>query len=150
MPWETIVTLRPSPDSIVKGRRFWPPRDRVDRVIPHHGEPVGWLKALPGLIGFFDRKVPSEFWIEGADGTGQIITIACRCGEEPVLHFRLRGYSIAECPCGRFFMHDGKDVRVGHDTEKLPRADPEPAVDPEPPEDEHRSEILDSAIAWQP
>jgi hypothetical protein len=149
VPWDTIVTLRPTPDSIVKRDRFWPPRDRHDRVIPHHGEGTGWLRACPGLVGFFDRRVPPEFWAEGVDGTGQIITIACRCGEEPVLRFQLRGYSIAECPCGRFFMHDGMDIRVGHDPEKLPRPDPEPA-DPEPPVERRRREAAESDIAWQP
>lgn len=151
MPWDTIVTLRPTPDTAVRSRRFWPPRDRHDRVIPHHAEATGWLKALPGLIGFFDRKVPAEFWTESTEPGGEwIITIACRCGEEPVLRFRLRGYSMTECSCGRFFMHDGKEVRVGHDPEKLPRPDPEPAVDPEPPVEQHRRETVESDLAWQP
>jgi hypothetical protein len=131
----STVTLDHGPFSVVKRDRFWPPRDRSDSVIPHKMETAGWLKAVPHMLAFFDRRVPPEFWIEASDADGPIITVACRCGAEPTLHFGIRSYSIAECDCGRFFMHDGKDIRVGHDVEKLPRPDPEPAVDPEPEED---------------
>lgn len=117
----------------MKRARFWPPRDRENRVIPHQLETAGILKALPGLLGFFERRVPPEFWIEADLGAGSMqITIACRCGAEPVLTFGLRSYSIEECRCGRFFMYAGGEVRVGYDVEKL-EPDPE-APEPEEPE----------------
>ena len=147
---QSIVTLAPTPNSVVKRDRFWPPRDREHHVIPHKLETAGFLKAVPHVLAFFDRRVPPEFWTQGTDRDGAIITVACRCGEEPVLHFGLRSYSIAECPCGRFFLHDGTDIRVAHDPEKLPRPDPEPAVDPEPPAEMRRREAEESDLAWQP
>lgn len=128
---QSIVTLPPGPKSIVKRDRYWPPRDRLDRKIPHRGESIGWLRAVPGMINFFERTVPDAFWTEGVDADGLIVTVACRCGEEPVLHWGLRSYSIVECPCGRFFMHDGRDVRVGYDLDKV-QPDPEPPEEPEP------------------
>lgn len=106
------------PDSVVKRDRFYPPRDRQDKVVPHKIETIGFLRAVPHVLGFFDKVVPEEFWTFQEDlGDGPKIVVACPCGEEPVLHFRLRSYSIAECECGRFFMHDSKNVRCGRDEE---------------------------------
>lgn len=147
---QSLVTLPPNLGSYLKRDRFYPPRDRHDRQIPHRIEGIGIVRAVPHVLAFFDRRVPPEFWTEGADGDGAIITVACRCGEEPVLHFGLRSYSIAECPCGRFFLHDGQSVRVGHDPEKLPRPDPEPTSDPELPVERLRAEIVAGDLAWQP
>jgi hypothetical protein len=135
MPWDSIVSRPPTPHTSIKSDRYWPPRDRLDRRIPHHMETVGWLRAVPGMINFFERRVPPEFWAAEADPMGvEVITIACRCGEEPVLRWRLRSYSIEECPCGRFFMHDGRDVRVGYDREKV-EPDEEPPEEAEPEEE---------------
>lgn len=147
---QSLVTLPPNLGSYVKRDRFWPPRDREDNVIPHRMESIGLLKAVPHVLGFFDIRVPPEFWTEGVDGDGAIITIACKCGAEPVLRFGIRSYSMAECECGRFFMHDGSDIRVGHDPEKLPRPDLPPAEDQEHPADRRRREIIAGDLAWQP
>lgn len=146
----STVVLDHGPFSVVKRDRFWPPRDRHDQQIPHRMETAGWLKAVPWMLAFFDRVVPSEFWTEDVDGGGPIIVIACRCGAEPTLHFGIRSYSIAECGCGRFFLHDGKEIRVGHDPEKLPRADPEPATERELPVERRMRELAESDLAWQP
>lgn len=105
--------MAPTPQTYVKRNRFWPPRDREDNPIPHKIETIGFLRAVPHLLSFFDKVVPEEFWTEESDVAGTRIVIACPCGEEPVLEYRLRSYSIAECDCERFFMHDGTQVRVG-------------------------------------
>lgn len=74
------------------------------------------LRALRGgFLTFFDKVVPEEFWAEGRDGETFIIVIACPCGEEPTLRFQMRSFSLAECGCGRVFIHDGKEVRVGRE-----------------------------------
>jgi hypothetical protein len=144
MAWDSIVQRETTPYTAIKRDRYYPPRDRLDRRIPHHMETVGFLRALPGLINFFERRVPPEFWTAGADPMGkEIVTIACRCGEEPVLRWRLRSYSVEECPCGRFFMHDGQDVRVGYDREKV-EPDPE---DPEPEEAEEEPPMVPPELA---
>lgn len=99
----------------IKRNRFWPPRDRDDVQIPHKLESISFLRAVPWVLRFFDKVVPEEFWTEeievGAEDPR--ILISCPCGEEPALQFRLRSFDMAECECGRFFMHDGKQVRSG-------------------------------------
>lgn len=94
-------------------QHFWPPRDRQDIVQPHRGESIGWLRAVPHMLRFFEKIVPEDFWIESTDKGVSTIIVSCPCGEDATLHFKTRSYTIAECGCGRFFLWDGKAVRVG-------------------------------------
>lgn len=106
--------METTPRSYVKPNRFWPPRDREDKPFPHKLETAGFLRAVPHVLAFFDKVVPEEFWAEetGPSAPAKIV-VACPCGEEPVLEWRLRSWSIAECDCGRFFLHDGAQLRSG-------------------------------------
>jgi hypothetical protein len=63
------------------------------------------LKAIPGLAAKFDRIVPPNFVAQtGADE----VTVACPCGASP----QLRPGRLAGCECGRWFLHDGRDIHV--------------------------------------
>lgn len=102
------------PDESVAVDSFYPPRDRAGAVIPHKLELPIFLRVFGAeFLAFFDKTVPEDFWAEETDGETPQIVISCPCGEEPTLRFLTRSFSLAECPCGRFFMHDGKSVRVG-------------------------------------
>lgn len=95
---------------------FYPPRDRTGAVIPHRLEVPGMLKACPAaMLGFFTGRVPPDYYSEDMDGETPIIVISCPCGNEPVLRWRLRSYSLAACECDRVFMHDGREIRVGRE-----------------------------------
>lgn len=98
-----------------KGRvdpaNFYPPRDRLGVKQLHTFELPGILRAVPGFMAQFAAVVPDEFYAEDVDGETPIIVISCRCGEQPVLRFRQRAYSLARCGCGRHFLFDGKDLR---------------------------------------
>lgn len=82
-------------------------------------ESIGFLRAVPHALSFFDKVVPEEFWTEDIElgAESPRILISCPCGEQPEMHFKLRSFSIPECRCGRFFLHDGKNVRCGRDHE---------------------------------
>ena len=101
------------PSELLDVEHFYPPRDRTGAVVLHHFELPIWLRILPGMLGFFENEVPEEFWAEAMDEETPTIVIACPCGEEPTLRFGLRAFSMAECGCGRMFMHDGQKVRSG-------------------------------------
>jgi hypothetical protein len=96
---------------------FWPPRDRTGSIIPHKMELPLMIRACPQALGFFDKMVPPEFWAEEIDddATPEIV-ISCVCGQQPVLKFGMRAFSLAACECGRVFMHDGKNIRVGRES----------------------------------
>lgn len=92
---------------------FYPPRDRKGQKQLHRFELPGMLRAAPGILGFFTAVVPEEFYAEGVEDGVPIIAVACRCGEEPILRFGQRAFSLAACACGRFFLYDGKSLRSG-------------------------------------
>jgi hypothetical protein len=101
------------PSELLDVEHFYPPRDRTGMVIPHRFELPIWLRLFPGMLAFFENEVPEDFWAEQMEDETPTIVIACPCGEEPVLRFGLRAYSLAECGCRRVFMHDGRKVRAG-------------------------------------
>lgn len=113
------------PDERVDQNHFWPPRDRTGMKVLHRIELPGLLRAVPSVLKYFDRRVPGEFMAESVEDGVPIIVIACPCGAEPTLRWRTRSYSIEECQCGRFFLHDGKEIRVAQAEE--PEGEPEPA-----------------------
>lgn len=75
------------------------------------------LRAFPWVLAAFTGRVPPEFMAETVENGNPVIVIACPCGEEPALRWGMRSYSIEECACGRFFLHDGQEVRVATDPE---------------------------------
>lgn len=90
--------------------RVYPARDRDGRRELGKPNLLTWLRAAPGLLKFFDKVVPEEFWAEQTDEHDDYqIVIACPCSEEPTLRFG----GMTACKCGRAFMHDGKEVRSG-------------------------------------
>ena len=100
------------PDDLVSPDRVYPPRDPRGAVVPHRMTLPTWLAAVPSLLLFFDGRVPEQFLAETVDDDGEFqIVIACPCGSEPTIGFG----KMAECSCGRFFLHDGKEIRVGRE-----------------------------------
>jgi hypothetical protein len=102
------------PSELLDPESYYPPRDRAGKVVPHKLEVPAFLRALgSGFLAFYDKTVPEDFWAEGVDGEIPTITISCPCGEQPVLRFLTRSFSLGECQCGRCFLHDGAQVRIG-------------------------------------
>lgn len=78
------------------------------------------MHGMPALAAQFQTVVPPEFWALTGENE---VTIACPCGEEPVIHRA----SPTECGCDRFFLYTGDSVRVarypGWKDEPDPEAD---------------------------
>lgn len=103
-----ILSHAPTRDiePFVTGVRF---RDRLGRQTgPERMRALPYLLAVPGLVGRFDREIPSEFTNEDVDEDGWPVTvIACPCGETPFV----RRLCISGCKnCGRSFLHIGPHV----------------------------------------
>lgn len=97
---------------------FWPPRDRDGAKVLHRFELPLMLRATPWVLKHFTGRVPAEFMAESVEDGVPVIVVSCPCGEEPTLRWRTRAYSMEECGCGRFFIHDGKNVRVAGGPER--------------------------------
>lgn len=70
--------------------------DMLGRQVPHRMNMVILGRAIPGLLGRFDRKVPAHYWQRGMDEA----SISCPCGANPCV---AEG-QIARCPCERFYL----------------------------------------------
>lgn len=80
------------------------PLGRLDRL-----GVVAMSERIPGLLSQFSTVVPPAFWERHE--SGPFIAMRCSCGhEEP----SLRIAQIQQCPgCEeRFFLHDGRELRV--------------------------------------
>jgi hypothetical protein len=92
-------------------------RERWRHASPSATGVATFLQAIPGLAAKFDRVVPGDFVAQTGDGQ---YTIACPCGESPVIEpGRLRG-----CDCGRFFLHDGRQIHAALSPDSSPERSP--------------------------
>lgn len=70
-----------------------------------------FARALPPLAELFSRKIPPSAWSVDRDAA----TIACPCGMDPD-PVAEKGAPVI-CPgddCGRAYVYDGENVRVGY------------------------------------
>lgn len=71
---------------------------------------VSLNRAVPGLLAQFTHEVPDRFICgrgEAPDGR-KTVTIACPCGEEPVVAVA----ASTACACNRLYANLGSRVRV--------------------------------------
>lgn len=83
---------------------------------PRRFSALSWSLALyPDFLKQFEGEVPAEYWsvaaLDTRTGRTALATVACPCGEEPMVP----QLGTAECPgegCGRFFLLSGERIRV--------------------------------------
>jgi hypothetical protein len=106
-------------------RTDWPPIDLLGRKQPRPFTWIGWMRAFPWLVEYFDQDVPDQFWaVESFADDRQVMIISCPCGEEPTVP---EG-SCEECNCGRFFLNLGDRIKVAR-PEGVQTGVPTPSVD---------------------
>lgn len=80
-------------------------RDNLGRQQPTRLNYLMLHRAIPGLLEQFKTVVPEKYLTPQSDAS---FVVACPCGHPPKV---LVGRS-TECPCGRFYLNMGKQVRV--------------------------------------
>lgn len=112
----TQLGLLPAPKRPEQSREAYLPGDRGDpprragKIQPRRFSALTMLKATPGVIpGFFNKRVPDEFWARDADSLGPIAIVACPCGEEVAVP---EG-QMEDCDCGRWYLNAVDRVLIG-------------------------------------
>lgn len=86
--------------------------DALGRKQPKRVGLIEVLRALPWMMGVFERRVPPEFYAL----EGDVAVVACQCKTEqpPRVPFNV----VTRCDgegCGRWFFFDGDVVRVARE-----------------------------------
>jgi hypothetical protein len=79
--------------------------------LPDDWRPVSYLtvaRAAPEIMSLFRQKVPDEFWTRS---DSKAVQVSCPCGQTP----DCRQGIPQDCACGRWFLWDGKFLRVERD-----------------------------------
>lgn len=81
-----------------------PPAGRLPQPL---GVPA-FLRSIPGFAGLWEHEVPRAYW-QAAERDGyRVAIIGCMCGES--VEVAVGG--LADCGCGRWFLHAGRTIRV--------------------------------------
>lgn len=88
--------------------------DRLGRKQPKQlGGALESIRAFPGLIAVFDKKVPPRHYVRDGDGhaTAAVVTCPCKVSPPP----RVPRNVFVRCKgsdCGRWFWFTGSEIRV--------------------------------------
>ncbi len=78
---------------------------------------VALIRSIPGFAGLWTYSVPaSQLEVVRARDGGTWVLVSCGCGARPILAVG----ALADCGCGRWYLHAGKTIRVKNFGEALP------------------------------
>lgn len=66
---------------------------------------AGYCHAILGLHQQFLTIIPPQFWTLAVDGVAEV---CCPCGHAPMVPYAIP----TSCECDRWFLYDGRGVRV--------------------------------------
>lgn len=76
------------------------------------------IRAFPGLISAFDKKVPSQHYVRDVDGVATAAVVTCPCKVVPPPRVPRNTFVRCEGPdCRRWFWFTGKEIRVAREPE---------------------------------